>query len=198
MYLNDDFEGGRTTVYSATPGDDTVPGSASDAVVPKAGTCFIMDQRTLHEGPPVLRGVKRALRCDVMYTRARPRGDGGGDGGERKDGGDGDGGGDVDGDGVGVGAGGVGGGAREDDSEQEGDGDGGGVDSAQSDMIMAELVRDLPRAERAQRWFELGNNMEDSGLADQAWGYYSRSFMLDPELEAKLAERGWMPSETMR
>jgi len=62
VYLNDAYEGGHTTVYS----DDE---STSYKVTKGLGSCFLMLQRTLHEGSVVESGEKWALRCDVLYDR---------------------------------------------------------------------------------------------------------------------------------
>eukprot|EP00026_Physarum_polycephalum_P014885 Phypoly_transcript_15451.p1 GENE.Phypoly_transcript_15451~~Phypoly_transcript_15451.p1 ORF type:complete len:255 (+),score=41.94 Phypoly_transcript_15451:103-867(+) len=62
VYLNDTYKGGNTTVFTD---DQTI-----DYKVPKkAGACFAMLQRMLHEGSRVEEGVKFALRCDVLYER---------------------------------------------------------------------------------------------------------------------------------
>lgn len=62
VYLNDGYEGGHTTVYTDNLSDNyQVPHGA--------GNCFVMLQRTLHEGAQVTAGIKYALRCDVLYRR---------------------------------------------------------------------------------------------------------------------------------
>jgi hypothetical protein len=62
VYLNEEYKGGDTTVFS----DDL---AHSYKVPHSTGACFVMLQRTLHEGSRVEEGVKYALRCDVLYTR---------------------------------------------------------------------------------------------------------------------------------
>jgi predicted 2-oxoglutarate/Fe(II)-dependent dioxygenase YbiX len=58
IYLNDDFEGGETAFDHVT-------------IQPATGTalCFIHEQK--HEGCPVTRGIKYALRSDVIYRSAK-------------------------------------------------------------------------------------------------------------------------------
>jgi len=63
IYLNSGYTGGHTTVFA----DDL---SQSHKVEPGLGACFIMLQRTLHEGSQVQSGLKYALRCDVLYRRS--------------------------------------------------------------------------------------------------------------------------------
>lgn len=55
VYLNDDFEGGRTLFRDST------------VIVPKTGSALLFIHRTWHEGEEVLAGTKYALRSDVMY-----------------------------------------------------------------------------------------------------------------------------------
>ena len=62
IYLNDEFTGGHTTVFT----DDQ---TQSYSVPYSLGGCFVMLQRTLHEGSRVETGTKYALRCDVVYQR---------------------------------------------------------------------------------------------------------------------------------
>lgn len=58
LYLNDDFSGGETAV--------------KDRVIePKRGLALIFRHEFLHEGRPVLEGIKYVLRTDVMYDRMR-------------------------------------------------------------------------------------------------------------------------------
>ncbi len=59
IYLNDDFEGGRTAFLRPD-------GSASDTVVPTAGSALVLQQDAYHCGEPVTRGVKYLLRTDLM------------------------------------------------------------------------------------------------------------------------------------
>jgi len=59
VYLNQDFEGGKTKFDEVT-------------IVPKTGSalCFIHEQK--HESIPIQAGVKYALRTDVMYKKIEP------------------------------------------------------------------------------------------------------------------------------
>jgi len=76
LYLNEDYHGGSTTVWNATrnqrgawtgpPGQRADPGIA---VPPRIGMVLVHDHDLLHESPPLLEGVKYAIRTDVMYTR---------------------------------------------------------------------------------------------------------------------------------
>ncbi len=56
VYLNDDFEGGRTAFLDF-----------GLAAIPKAGTALVFQHLLLHEGCVVHAGVKYAMRSDVMY-----------------------------------------------------------------------------------------------------------------------------------
>ena len=56
LYLNDNFSGGETAV--------------KDRVIePKRGMALIFRHEFLHEGRPVLQGIKYVLRTDIMYDR---------------------------------------------------------------------------------------------------------------------------------
>mgnify|MGYP000730930096 CR=1 FL=1 len=58
VYLNDDFEGGGTRFHEQL-----------DAVVePVRGTAALFQHKVRHEGEPVRRGTKYALRSDVLYV----------------------------------------------------------------------------------------------------------------------------------
>jgi predicted 2-oxoglutarate/Fe(II)-dependent dioxygenase YbiX len=59
VYLNEGFEGGETALLDL---DETV--------VPRAGAALLFQHPILHEGCAVTRGVKYALRTDVMYRQA--------------------------------------------------------------------------------------------------------------------------------
>jgi len=63
VYLNEGYVGGHTTLFT----DDL---STHHKVEAGQGSCFIMLQRTLHEGSRVEEGLKYALRCDVLYRRS--------------------------------------------------------------------------------------------------------------------------------
>jgi hypothetical protein len=62
LYLNDDFEGGRTIFLpNNRDNHDTVP------FVPKTGSVLLFEHHILHEGEEVLSGCKYAIRSDIMY-----------------------------------------------------------------------------------------------------------------------------------
>ena len=56
VYLNDDFDGGRTAFLDF-----------GLEAIPKAGTALVFQHLLLHEGCTVHAGVKYAMRSDVMY-----------------------------------------------------------------------------------------------------------------------------------
>ncbi len=58
-YFNDDFEGGETAFQE----------QLDDVVIPKRGRVAIFQHKLRHEGRPVLRGTKYAMRSDVIYAR---------------------------------------------------------------------------------------------------------------------------------
>jgi prolyl 4-hydroxylase len=62
VYFNDDFEGGETRFLEQL---DAV-------VVPKAGMVAIFQHKVRHEGCPVLRGTKYAMRTDAIYEADTP------------------------------------------------------------------------------------------------------------------------------
>jgi len=57
VYFNDDFEGGETRFVE----------HLDDIVVPQPGLVAIFQHKLRHEGCPVLRGTKYAMRSDVVY-----------------------------------------------------------------------------------------------------------------------------------
>ncbi|MBK8258876.1 MAG: 2OG-Fe(II) oxygenase [Polyangiaceae bacterium] len=60
IYLNDNFEGGQTDLLSL-----------GKKIAPKPGRALLFQHAILHEGCAVTRGIKYAVRSDVMYrTRA--------------------------------------------------------------------------------------------------------------------------------
>lgn len=59
VYLNDDFEGGETDLMSL-----------GKVIAPKPGRALLFQHALLHEGCVVKRGIKYAVRSDVMYRRA--------------------------------------------------------------------------------------------------------------------------------
>ena len=62
VYLNDDFEGGETRFME----------QIEQTVTPAAGSAIVFQHKVRHEGCPVRRGTKYALRTDVMYEAERP------------------------------------------------------------------------------------------------------------------------------
>lgn len=62
IYLNDDFEGGQTDMISL-----------GQMITPQPGRALLFQHALLHEGCAVTRGIKYAVRSDVMYRRAAPR-----------------------------------------------------------------------------------------------------------------------------
>jgi len=60
VYFNDDFTGGETRFLEPI----------EEVVVPKAGRVALFQHKLRHEGCPVARGTKYALRSDVIYRAA--------------------------------------------------------------------------------------------------------------------------------
>lgn len=56
IYLNDDFEGGNTTLVLE-----------NEEIVPKTGMLLLFEHKIMHCGRPVTNGTKYVLRTDVMY-----------------------------------------------------------------------------------------------------------------------------------
>ena len=63
LYLNSAGKGGETKFLNDWDGSKTVD------VVPRRGLCLVFDHRLLHEGALLLKGVKYAVRTDVMFER---------------------------------------------------------------------------------------------------------------------------------
>lgn len=59
VYFNDDFEGGETGFLEQL---DTI-------VSPRTGSVLIFQHKLRHEGCPVIRGTKYALRSDTVYVQ---------------------------------------------------------------------------------------------------------------------------------
>lgn len=57
VYLNEDFTGGETAFHE----------QLERVVTPRAGMVAIFQHKLTHEGRPVLRGTKYAIRSDVIY-----------------------------------------------------------------------------------------------------------------------------------
>ena len=64
VYFNDGFEGGETRFQE----------QLEAVVVPRAGSAAIFQHKLRHEGCPVRRGTKYALRTDVIYEAPEPIG----------------------------------------------------------------------------------------------------------------------------
>jgi prolyl 4-hydroxylase len=64
VYFNDDFEGGETRFME----------QLDEVVRPKRGSVAVFQHKLRHEGCPVLRGTKYALRSDVIYEASSPIG----------------------------------------------------------------------------------------------------------------------------
>ena len=60
VYFNDDFEGGETRFLE----------QLEQTVVPKPGLAAIFQHKVRHEGCPVARGRKYAMRTDVVFEAA--------------------------------------------------------------------------------------------------------------------------------
>lgn len=63
IYLDEDFDGGRTRFFSGRSGKQI------GAFTPRTGRAIVFDHQLWHDGEPVVRGVKHVLRADVMYRR---------------------------------------------------------------------------------------------------------------------------------
>ena len=71
LYLNDDFEGGHTEFdgrYTEMI-DEALDGEVSASVAPRRGRALAFLHPLLHQGAPVTRGRKYALRTDAMYKK---------------------------------------------------------------------------------------------------------------------------------
>jgi len=62
VYLNDQFEGGKTTFFNSK-GKETL------AVSPETGLALIYTQKLLHEGSLVTKGRKYVLRSDILFGK---------------------------------------------------------------------------------------------------------------------------------
>jgi prolyl 4-hydroxylase len=62
VYFNDDFEGGETRFRE----------QVEEIIIPKPGMAAIFQHKIRHEGRPVLRGTKYAMRSDVIYEALEP------------------------------------------------------------------------------------------------------------------------------
>jgi len=65
IYLNDDFEGGRT-VFVDDYEDDEMVNENTEYVSPKKGMILLLDQNKLHFAEKVSKGVKYILRGDIF------------------------------------------------------------------------------------------------------------------------------------
>lgn len=59
IYLNDDFEGGKTIFY-----DDNF--NKTTEIIPKKGSCLIFDINLYHEGTQVISGSKYWIGCEIL------------------------------------------------------------------------------------------------------------------------------------
>ncbi len=57
IYLNENYEGGETEFFGM------------DTIMPKTGLAVVFYHHLMHEGLPVVKGTKYALRTDVMYKK---------------------------------------------------------------------------------------------------------------------------------
>jgi len=62
VYLNSEFEGGKTTFFSSK-------GKEILAVTPETGMALIYTQKLLHEGSTVTKGRKYVLRSDILFAK---------------------------------------------------------------------------------------------------------------------------------
>lgn len=62
VYFNDDFEGGETSFQE----------QLERTIVPRRGMAAIFQHKIRHEGRPVRRGIKYAMRSDVIYEADEP------------------------------------------------------------------------------------------------------------------------------
>ena len=62
VYFNDDFEGGETRFQE----------QIERTIIPKRGMAAIFQHKIRHEGCPVRRGIKYAMRSDVIYEAPEP------------------------------------------------------------------------------------------------------------------------------
>jgi hypothetical protein len=63
LYLNDDFEGGETTIY------DESNGKLAHTVKPEVGKVFAFYHFQMHAGLEVTSGSKLVARTEIMYAR---------------------------------------------------------------------------------------------------------------------------------
>uniref|UniRef100_A0A0G4GJD5 Fe2OG dioxygenase domain-containing protein n=1 Tax=Chromera velia CCMP2878 TaxID=1169474 RepID=A0A0G4GJD5_9ALVE len=73
LYLNGDCEGGATTFMGEKPGnpEEDVP------VIPQMGSVLLFEHKILHEGSVLKKGVKYAMRTDIMFTHREEDADSG-------------------------------------------------------------------------------------------------------------------------
>jgi hypothetical protein len=67
VYLNKDFEGGRT-VFVEDYDDEEIINDNSIYVTPKTGLILLLDQNKLHFAEKVSNGVKYILRGDIFIS----------------------------------------------------------------------------------------------------------------------------------
>ncbi|EFA86274.1 hypothetical protein PPL_00836 [Heterostelium album PN500] len=71
IYLNDDYNGGKTNFYLPANPLELDKHVMTESVQPKRGTALIFNHDTLHEGAEVTSGVKFILRVDMMFLRIK-------------------------------------------------------------------------------------------------------------------------------
>ena len=67
VYLNDDCEGGETTIQEDVKSDNGARYYFGHNIKPETGTALIFPHPLWHEGSPVISGCKYVLRFDVMH-----------------------------------------------------------------------------------------------------------------------------------
>eukprot|EP01116_Phalansterium_solitarium_P013387 TRINITY_DN30746_c0_g1_i1.p1 TRINITY_DN30746_c0_g1~~TRINITY_DN30746_c0_g1_i1.p1 ORF type:complete len:292 (+),score=62.25 TRINITY_DN30746_c0_g1_i1:295-1170(+) len=70
LYLNSDFEGGETNFLHGA--DEEHVQGVSYSLKPEAGSCLVFLQDLLHEGLPLLSGLKYMLRTDLVFECRSP------------------------------------------------------------------------------------------------------------------------------
>ncbi|GAM18569.1 hypothetical protein SAMD00019534_017440 [Acytostelium subglobosum LB1] len=69
IYLNDDYEGGKTNFFLPANPLEVDKHVLSASVTPKTGMAVLFNHDTLHEGAMVDKGVKYIMRVDMMFLR---------------------------------------------------------------------------------------------------------------------------------
>jgi len=75
LFLSDDFDGGATRFFETKPRRSgrrrKLDNRVQFAVRPPAGSAIVFDHLLLHEGAEVTRGIKYAVRSDLLYAPRR-------------------------------------------------------------------------------------------------------------------------------